>query len=93
MKPGKKRKTKHIKSSNLYVPDIDKITTDDEYFEEWYKYSKQFVDPFTFGFGKRHNYRKEDKILEDGTKLTGLVSLDVEGIPCSILDNSESIWA
>ena len=33
-KSGKKKKSKHIKRKNLYIPDISKITNDDEYFED-----------------------------------------------------------
>jgi hypothetical protein len=69
------KKTRHIKSNNLYIPDITKITNDDIYFQEWYKYSKQFTDPFTFGFNKFHKYSKIDKIAEDGKKKHGLVNL------------------
>lgn len=75
MTPGKKTKSKHINSKNLYIPCIDEITTDDEYFEEWYKYSKQFTDPFTFGYNKFHKYPKTDKVNSKGKVTKGLIEL------------------
>ena len=75
MTPYKRNKSKHIKKSNLYIPCIDNITTNDEYFEEWYKYSKQFVDPFTFGYNKFHRYPKNDIVNSKGKAVNGLVEL------------------